>query len=125
MENTFSTSRNNFWDYHAVTQAGANTYIYDANGSMTSGAGRTITYNYDNMPTSITKNGATVNSAYDYSEERVKKTVGTTTTVYIGKLYECTSGVCTKYIFGGSQKIASKKQGVVYYYHTDHLAVKR
>ncbi len=24
---------------------------------------------------------------------------------------------------GGSQKIASKKQGVVYYYHTDHLCV--
>jgi RHS repeat-associated protein len=41
--------------------------------------------------------------------------------VYIGKLYECTSSVCTKYIFGGSQKIATKKQGVVYYYHTDHL----
>jgi YD repeat-containing protein len=29
---------------HAVTQAGADTYTYDANGNMISGAGRTLTY---------------------------------------------------------------------------------
>jgi hypothetical protein len=26
--------------------------------------------------------------------------------VYIGKLYECTDGVCIKYIFAGDQRIA-------------------
>ncbi|MEK7837750.1 MAG: hypothetical protein AAB328_07185, partial [candidate division NC10 bacterium] len=107
---------------HAVTQAGTNTYIYDANGNMTSGAGRTITYNYDNMPTSITKNGATVNSAYDYSGQRVKKTVSSTTTVYIGKLYICTGSTCSKYIFANGNRIAVKaSSGSRYYYHTDHL----
>ncbi len=106
---------------HAVTQAGTNTYAYDANGNMTSGAGRTIAYNYDNMPSSITKSGVTATFVYDYAGQRVKKTASSVTTVYIGKLYECTSGVCTKYLLGGSQRIASKKQGVVYYYHTDHL----
>ncbi len=106
---------------HAVTQAGANTYQYDANGNMTSGAGRTIAYNYDNMPSSITKSGTTATFVYDYVGQRVKKTVSSVTTVYIGKLYECTSGVCTKYIFGGSNRIASKKSSTVYYYHTDHL----
>ncbi|MEK6528127.1 MAG: RHS repeat-associated core domain-containing protein, partial [Nitrospirota bacterium] len=106
---------------HAVTKAGTNTYIYNANGSMTSGAGRTIAYNYDNMPSSITKSGITTTFVYDYDGQRVKKTASSVTTVYMGKLYECTSSVCTKYIFGGSQKIASKKQGVVNYYHTDHL----
>jgi RHS repeat-associated protein len=39
--------------------------------------------------------------------------------VYIGKLYECTDGVCTKYIFAGDQRIA--KITDTYYYHTDHL----
>jgi uncharacterized protein RhaS with RHS repeats len=83
--------------------------------------GRTIAYNYDNMPTSITKSRVTATFVYDYSGQRIKKTVSSVTTVYIGKLYECTGGVCTKYVFAGSSRIASKKQSTVYYYHTDHL----
>jgi len=54
----------------------------------------------------------------------VKKTVGSSTTVYIGKLYEkaLSSGVTTKYIFAGNQRIALKaSDGSLYYYHTDHL----
>ncbi|MDA8215417.1 MAG: DUF2380 domain-containing protein [Nitrospiraceae bacterium] len=38
-----------------------------------------------------------------------------------GKLYECTNGNCTKYIFAGSGRIASKTSSNTYYYHTDHL----
>ncbi|MBI5027194.1 MAG: hypothetical protein HZC12_10815 [Nitrospirae bacterium] len=105
---------------HAVTKAGANTYSYDANGNMTGGAGRTITYNYDNMPSKITKSVSTY-FTYDYSGQRVKKKVSSTTTVYIGKHYECTSSLCTKYIFAGNNRIASKTSSATYYYHTDHL----
>ena len=80
---------------------------------MTSKNGVSIQYNYDNMPKSI--NGTTF--VYDYSGQRVKKN----STVYIGKLYECTSGTCTKYIFAGSNRVAMKTGTSVYYYHTDHL----
>jgi RHS repeat-associated protein len=57
----------------------------------------------------------------DYSGQRVKKTYAGATTVYIGKLYECTGGTCTKYIFAGDNRIAMKTGSTVYYYHTDHL----
>ncbi len=40
-----------------------------------------------------------------------------------GKLYECTNGNCTKYIFAGSNRIASKTAAATYYYHTDHGSV--
>ncbi|MBL7130493.1 MAG: VCBS repeat-containing protein [Candidatus Omnitrophica bacterium] len=47
----------------------------------------------------------------------------TQTTIYIGSLYEKTSGVSTKHIFLGSQRIASIKNQAssIYYYHTNHL----
>lgn len=98
---------------NAVTSAGSNSYGYDANGNMTSKNGVSIQYNYDNMPKSM--NGTTF--VYDYSGHRVKKN----STVYIGKLYECTSGTCIKYIFAGSNRVAMKTGTSVYYYHTDHL----
>ncbi len=98
---------------HAVYQAGSNTYGYDNNGNMTSSPGKTITYNYDNKPVSI--NATTF--VYDFSGQRVKKN----STIYIGKLYECTGSSCTKYIFAGSNRIAYKIGSATYYYHTDHL----
>ncbi|WKZ20521.1 MAG: RHS repeat-associated core domain-containing protein [Candidatus Jettenia sp. CY-1] len=106
---------------HAVTQAGTDTYQYDANGNMISGAGRTITYNYDNMPTSITRGGVTTTSVYDANGQRVKKVTDGFTTIYLGKYCEYTNGTCTKYIFGGSDRIASIEGPIVLYYHTDHL----
>lgn len=86
---------------------------YDANGNMTSAPGKTLTYNYDNMPSSI--NSTTF--VYDYSGHRVKKN----STIYIGKLYECTGGSCSKYIFAGNNRIALRTSSNTYYYHTDHL----
>jgi len=65
------------------------------------------------MPKSM--NGTTF--VYDYSGQRVKKN----STVYIGKLYECTSGTCTKYIFAGDTRIALKTATKTLYYHPDHL----
>ncbi len=98
---------------HAVIQAGTNTYQYDANGNMIASTQRDIFYDYENRPISI--NGTTF--IYDYAGQRVKKN----NTIYIGKLYECTNGNCTKYIFAGSSRIASKTSSNTYYYHTDHL----
>ena len=104
---------------HAVKQAGPTTYNYDNNGNMTSGDGRTITWNYDNMPSSITM-GGTTSFVYDYQKQRVKK-IGSSTTIYIGTLYEITGGSYTKYIFAGKKRIVNKTVSATNYYHTDHL----
>ncbi len=106
---------------HAVNQAGPYTYTYDANGNMTGGAGRTLSYDVNNRPTSITAGGQTATFAYDYTGERVKKAVaGGTTTTYVGALYEC-SASCTKYIFAGSTRVALKAGTSVLYFHGNHL----
>jgi RHS repeat-associated protein len=107
---------------HAVKVAGSFIYGYDANGNMTSGGGRTIGYDFENRPTSITSGGTTTTMVYDGDGGRVKKTAGTATTVYIGKLYVCDNGSCTKMIFAGSQRVAQKEVGgATSYYHADHL----
>ena len=40
---------------HAVSSAGGQSYAYDANGNMTSGAGKTMTWFSYNLPNLITK----------------------------------------------------------------------
>lgn len=68
------------------------------------------------MPTAI----GNVSFAYDGNGMRVKKTSPGFSTHYIDKLYECTNGVCTKYIFAGDQRVALVSGTVVLYYHPDH-----
>lgn len=103
-------------------------YAYDANGNMSSDSFRSISWNYDNLPSSITIDNATTSFVYDGSGSRAKKNNSYGTTVYIGKLLECRSGVCTKYIYGGGGRIASKSgegAGNIFYYHQDHLGSTR
>ncbi|MGB3941602.1 MAG: RHS repeat-associated core domain-containing protein [Candidatus Manganitrophaceae bacterium] len=111
---------------HAVETAGGtnNTYTYDGNGNMTSGPGRTVTYNMENRPTSIvnTITNKTVTMAYDYKANRIKRAVGPEITYYVGDLYEKKGSVTEKYIFAGSTRVALKNSGgSTYFYHSDHL----
>ena len=106
---------------HAVVTAGGNSYTYDPNGNMMGKNGATLTHDYENRLSSLVSGGTTTTFVYDFSGGRVKKTSSSITTLYIGKLYECTSGVCTKHIFAGGNRIVSKKPTGTYYYHTDHL----
>jgi RHS repeat-associated protein len=107
---------------HAVTTAGANTYTYDTNGNLTSGAGRTFTWNFENKPLTITQGGQTTTFVYDGDGGRVKKIVGTTTTRYISKLYECDNTNCTRFIYAGSARIATiASNGAIHFWHPDHL----
>jgi RHS repeat-associated protein len=98
-----------------------NSYSYDPNGNMYAGAGRGLTYDYDNRPTHITANGVIVDSVYDANGQRVKKSASGSTTIYIGQTYECTGTQCTKYIISGTQIIAQISAAGTYYYHSDHL----
>ncbi len=107
---------------HAVSTAGSNAYSYDANGNMTSGAGRTLTWNLENKPLTVTVAGQTTTFVYDGANERVKKIAGSTTTRYISTLYECDNASCSRMVFAGGQRFATiGGSGAVYYYHPDHL----
>jgi RHS repeat-associated protein len=111
---------------HAVTSTSdGKTYTYDLNGNMTSDSQRTITYDYDNMPVSVTLNNETSTFVYDGGGARVKKITSSGTVIYIGKLYECKDGSCSKYIFAGGTRIALKSGTSTYYYHQDHLGSTR
>lgn len=82
------------------------------------------------MTSAVTTFGSTtVNSTFVYDGEgtRVKKIVGTTTTRYISKLYECdTTGAntsCSRFIWANETRVATVAvtSGAVHYWHGDHL----
>ncbi len=111
---------------HAVTSAGNNTYSYDANGNLTSGAGRTLTWTYNNQPASLTQNGTTTTYAYDADGQRVSKTVNGQTTSYFGSLLQFDNTGLTKYIYAGERLVAQvQPTGATYWYHADHLGSVR
>jgi RHS repeat-associated protein len=112
---------------HAVrSTSDGKTYTYDANGNMLADGTRTMTYNYDNMPQTIIASAATTTFVYDGNGVRVKKSTSTGDDIYIGKVYECKVGVCSKYIFAGGTRIAHKTSATdIVYYHQDHLGSTR
>ncbi len=78
---------------HAIAQAANDPYIYDQNGSMVQGGGRTVTWSSFNKPTSFQKDDTVVQFHYGPDRARYKKTVGGVigvdeTTLYLGKGYE-------------------------------------
>ena len=119
---TYNTSGATSTRPHAVTRVGTNTYSYDANGNLSRGAGRTITWDAENRPTRIVKGGVTTTFVYDGDGGRVKKRVSTTT-VYIGQLYVCKGTACARLIYAGAQRVAMVQvgSGSTSYFHADHL----
>lgn len=134
---TYPTSGAGVVRPHAVQVAGPYSYSYDNNGNQT-GITSTLgdyssstTFNVDNrMASAVTTFGSTtINSTFVYDGEggRVKKIVGTTTTRYISKLYECeTTGAttsCSRFIWANDIRIATVAvtNGTVHYWHGDHL----
>ncbi|OQW62878.1 MAG: hypothetical protein BVN28_04805, partial [Nitrospira sp. ST-bin4] len=120
---TYPTSGAGVVRPHAVTAAGGNTYTYDKNGNMVTGAGRTYTWNLENKPLTTVQGGTTTTFVYDGDGGRVKKIVGSTTTRYISKIYECDNANCTRFIWAGSTRIATiaVTSGTIHYWHGDHL----
>lgn len=115
---------------HAVTQAGASSYVYDGNGNMVSGADRTLTWTSFNQLLSATKAGIITAFAFGAVHERVKQTSNGTTTIYIGGIFEKVSAGSAwehkHYIMGPTGRIAvhterSNATIDVRYFHTDGL----
>ncbi|GAA0508691.1 hypothetical protein GCM10009097_27270 [Pigmentiphaga daeguensis] len=116
---------------------GTLTYTYDANGSMLTGAGHTVTYTGFNMPATITGNGTTLSFVYDDTHQRVKQIAPSGTVYYVhpdnvgGLFYEKevkTGGVIEHkhYITASSGTVAiyttrSTNVTTLRYLHKDHL----
>jgi len=116
---------------HAVTSAGGNTYFYDANGNMTYGRGKDLTYDVENRLVEVDNLGQITTFEYNHNGNRIKKVTPDETITYIGKLYEVTTSpghqVTKKHIFTGSDRSITVEideetsERSTYYYHSDHL----
>jgi RHS repeat-associated protein len=112
---------------HAVSNVGTSYYyFYDCNGNMTTRQTSTITYtldyNAENQMTGVS-GGATVAFLYDGDGNRVKGTVGSTTTIYIGNYFEWSGSSTTmkKYYYAGSTRVAMRSGSTLTYLLSDHL----
>jgi len=82
---------------HAVTSAGGQTYVYDANGNNTSGDGRTISYTSFDKPDEIIKGSHKVEFEYGPDRSRYRRTDTNssngrvTDTLYIGSVEKITN----------------------------------
>ncbi|WP_028315502.1 RHS repeat domain-containing protein [Desulfatibacillum aliphaticivorans] len=109
----------------------AKSFVHDANGNMTQGwdfsdpanpVQRSIQYNADDKPISITRGLDTTLFTYDANGDRaIKEIAGGDITYYVSGGYEVTNGVSVKYISGGGLSIAKIEDGVTSYQHSDHL----
>jgi RHS repeat-associated protein len=106
-------------------------YVYDANGSLTSDGVHTYDYDAENRLKGV-DGGATAAYDYDYQNRRIKKLVGATSTHYV---WECnqvvaehngsTGAVLTDYVYSGSRLIAqvtSGMSGTTQYFLSDRLS---
>ena len=116
---------NNAAHKHAVTNAGSNSYQYDANGNQTTrviGA-QTYTLGYDaeNRLVSVAGPALTASFVYDGDGGRVKSTVNGVLTTFVGAHYEITGTTATKYYFAGTQRVAIRAGTTLSYLLSDHL----
>lgn len=120
---------------HAVTNAGGNTYQYDANGNQTTrviGSDTfTLLYDAENRLVEVKKNSVTIAQfTFDGDGRRVKSVMGSETLLFVGAHYEVKNPGAgqqvTKYYFAGMTRIAVRKYTIpqsmnVEYFLGDHL----
>lgn len=94
-------------------------FYYDGDG------GRVKRVNYDNNSIAVDDNvGLFDMSKFSYAKNLTINSVPatvTTTTRYVGSLYEVSGSAPTRYIYLGDTRVAQVQSGQVVYYHGDHL----
>lgn len=70
----------------------------------------TLTWNYDNQPTQISKGGVTEQYVYDADGERAKRTSGGVTTYYAGGLYEEDSNSTVRYMYTLNGQVVAQRE---------------
>lgn len=120
---------------HALTAlarsgGGSETFSYDANGNLTSGAGKSITWTSYNYPSSVSHNGNTVTFTYGPNRQLIKETGPGYSRLSVNSHFErvIEDGVTTDkhYIRAGGRVIAihdrkSNGNHATHYLHRDHL----
>jgi RHS repeat-associated protein len=93
---------------HAVSAMGSTNYAYDANGNMTTRGTQTLTWDVENRLSTVTGGASFV---YDGDGNRVKKTEGGETILYVNQFYEknLTTREVTTYYYLGGKLIAQNK----------------
>ncbi len=117
------------WDYlydteNRLTEVKKNSatqakFYYDGDG------GRVKRVNYDNNSIAVDDNvGLFDVSKFSYAKNLTINSIPatvTTTTRYVGSLYEVSGSAPTRYIYFGDTRVAQVQSGQVVYYHGDHL----
>ncbi|HEX6290957.1 MAG TPA: hypothetical protein VFZ66_17360, partial [Herpetosiphonaceae bacterium] len=111
---------------HQVRNKGGWSYSYDANGNLTGRNGRSYTWNSDNLPTRmVIPNIADETYTYDADGERLTRSAGGVTTVYLAGLYEeeIETGISRSHYTLDGKVVAqrSRRPNEVLYLHSDHL----
>lgn len=100
---------------NAVRAVGGRPVAYDANGSVTSYAGRTFTYDPRGELRKVETAEATTEYLYDYeglrTVKRVRSAAGEKETIYLDKFSEIRDGKLWKYVFVGDQRVARLADG--------------
>ena len=93
-----------------------NAIIFNTRGSQT------ITWDAENRPVSVSGNG-TATFVYDGDGNRVMKTEGENSILYVNKYYEVnlTTGNATSYYYLGSRLVAMTENTTLRFIHQDHL----
>jgi len=106
---------------HAVTGVGSTSYVYDANGNMTTRGSQTMTWDVENRLLTVTGGASFV---YDGDGNRTKKTEGGQTVLYLNQFYEknlSTGIITTSYYFGG-KLVAQRQNTTLTYVQQDSLS---
>jgi RHS repeat-associated protein len=84
---------------------------------------QTITWDVENRPVSVTSGNVTSTFVYDGDGNRVKKTEGGQTILYINGCYEknLATGNVTTYYYLGGRLVAMRQSVTLTYVHQDHL----
>jgi len=118
---------------HAVTNAGGKFYSYDLNGNMTVSTDRTVQWTSFNKPGRVDMINTLdfASFTYDANHERLSKTTLSSTTVYIGKLFErqlmnAGGNKDVHYIYAGGKVVAQIESvtglaPTIRYMHADNL----
>jgi len=84
---------------------------------------RNITYNHANKHVQISYKGGTPTFlTYDGEGNRIKKVQGSSTTIYVGDIFEKRGALEVSHLYANGKRIMSRtSDGKEYYTHTDHL----
>jgi YD repeat-containing protein len=109
---------------HQARTVNGQAYSYDANGNLLSGGGRTYLWNNERLLQSVTNGTTTEQYTYDADGERVTRSTGANSFVYLEGLWEEAPGESHRAIhYACNGEIVAQRDGAnqVVFLHQDHL----